>query len=332
MKNYLFSEAAAFFPLVIVLLLGGCGTPAYEPAEKDPPDQIPETPAVSPDNILETVTWNIERYGSADNVQQTKNAVRVMDSLNADLFALQEIHSRKALGDLLKPLTGYDGFTSAHVNKGQKMAFVYNTNTIDSVEAGAVLDVRETYRKDWEYYWANGRTPMYFRFDFTSAEGQTTEFFAVVIHGKANTGDNAGEYAQAYERRQKAAEGLYYYLLDKQPNARIILLGDYNDDVDASLYYYQRNDFAPTPYGEFRKDGQNFNIATHVLSNNKESSSVNYRKEGNLVDHITMSNELFPLYIDESADVYDAPLTYIPNYESTTSDHLPVWAKFDVTQ
>lgn len=332
MKNYPFLKTSSFILIAIILLLGGCGTPAYEPAEKHKPGELSETPAVPPDNILETVTWNIERYGSADNAQQTKNVIRVMDSLDADLYALQEIHSSDALGELLKPLTGYEGFTAGHVYKGQKIAFVYNTNTIDSLEAGAVLDVREPYRQDWKYYWANGRTPMYFRFDYTSVEGQTTEFFAIVIHGKANTGRSAEEYEEAYERRREAAEGLYYYLLEEQPDANIILLGDYNDDVDESLYYYSQNNFAPTPYTEFMKDRQNFKIITRILSSNKESSSVNFLKEGNLVDHITMSDELFRLYIDESAEIYDAPLEYIPNYESTTSDHLPVWAKFNITR
>lgn len=53
-------------------------------------------------------------------------------------------------------------------------------------------------------------------------------------------------------------------------------------------------------------------------------------EEGDLIDHVTMSDELFRFYIDESAAVYDAPLNYISDYEATTSDHLPVWAKFDV--
>ncbi|MDZ7681953.1 MAG: hypothetical protein U5J63_09660 [Fodinibius sp.] len=44
-----------------------------------------------------------------------------------------------------------------------------------------------------------------------------------------------------------------------------------------------------------------------------------------------MSNELFDNYVQNSTAVYDAPQSYIDNYGETTSDHLPVWAKFDIT-
>src|SRR5699024_10973728 len=106
--------------------------------------------------------------------------------------------------------------------------------------------------------------------------------------------------------------------------ANIILLGDYNDDVDESLYYDSEDQFGATPYDDFVDDSLNFSVVTGLLSENRESSSVNYLEEGDLIDHITISDELFRLYIRESADVYEDPLTYIPDYESTTSDHLPV--------
>jgi hypothetical protein len=232
-------------------------------------------------------------------------------------------------------MTGYHGFTADFINKGQQMAILYNTNTIDSLEAGEIraAKVRETYREDWEYYWANGRPPLFFRFDYSN-NGEQTEFFAVVIHAKANYGD----YKESYERRQMAAEGLYYYLMDEHPNANIILLGDYNDDVDESIYYEEQNDeevYQDTPYDEFTVDTQNFRIVTQVLSENRQTASINYRNEdgeGDLIDHINMSDELFNLYIDGSADIYEAPLEYIPDFESSTSDHLPVWAKFDLAQ
>lgn len=328
MKNRTITSISPFLFLTVVLFFYSCGTPGYEPGEEDPPGgEIPQTEPVIPDGILETVTWNIEWYGANDNFRQTKNAVRVMDSLDADLFALQEIHSREALATLLEPLTGYHGFTAGHVSKGQKMAFVYNTHTIDSLEAGAITDVREEYQQKWEHSWANGRTPLYFRFNYTFKE-TTIEYYAVVVHGKANTAD----HGESYKRRQRAAEGLFYYLMDEKPNANIILLGDYNDDVDESLYYHEPGNFSETPYDEFVEHPRHFDVITHALSLKKESSSLNYMEEGNLIDHITVSDELFPFYMDESAAVYDAPLKYITNFESTTSDHLPVWAKFDMTR
>lgn len=309
--------------------------------EEEELKEISSTEPVAPDGILETVTWNTEWYGNegngpGDEFQQTKNMVRVLDSLDADLYAMQEIFSQKAFNEIAEPMTGYNGFTADFINKGQKMAFLYNTNTIDSLEAGEIsaAEVREVYREDWEYYWANGRPPLFFRFNYT-ANGEQTEFFVVIIHAKANYGKNAEDYRESYERRQEAAEGLYHYLMDEHPNANIILLGDYNDDVDESIYYEEKNDeevYQETPYDEFAEDTQNFRIITKVLSENKQTASINYMDEGDLIDHITMSDELFNFYIEGSAAIYEAPLEYIPDFESSTSDHLPVWAKFDMAQ
>lgn len=328
MRSYYLSRSIIFFVLPVILFINACGTSSPQPGnEENPPEEIPSTEAVPPDGILEAVTWNIERYGSNESFEQTQNAVWVLDTLDADLYALQEIHSQEALDNLLDPLTGYKGFTAEHVNRGQQMAFIYNTNTIDSLEAGPISNVRDEYQQDWEYAWANGREPLYFRFNYISDEEQTTEFFAVVIHAKANTSN----YRESYERRQQAAEGLYYHLMDEQPNANIILLGDYNDDVDESIFYYDDPDnFAETPYDEFMENSQNFEVVTHILSKAGESSYLGEEGGKDLIDHIMMSDELFQLYIDGSADVYDAPLNYIPDFEESTSDHLPVWVKFEM--
>lgn len=331
----------SFYLTAILILLVSCGTP-YEAEEdtgeeqQEDEEQIEQNDPVSPDGVLETVTWNIEGYGDgtygsenwgpSNEHQQTKNVLQVADSLKADLYAFQEIYSQQALEDISENMKGYKGFVANHINGKQKMAFIYNTNTIDSLEAGSISDVREEYQSDWSYYWASGRTPLFFRFNYTY-QNTTQEFYAVVIHGKANTGSNSEEYAEAYQRRQKAAEGLYYYLKDNKPDANIILLGDYNDDVDQSIYYEGDNVYQETPYDEFVEDTENFEVITKKLSDAGESASINY---DDIIDHITISDELFDEHVQNSTLIHD-PRSYINSYGSTTSDHLPVWAKFDVT-
>lgn len=324
------------FPYVLtalLLVLCSCGNP-HNP-EEDPGEEKEEAPIeqndpVPSDGILETVTWNLLWYGTnnrspSDKELQTKNIVEVADSLNADLFAFQEVANQEALDDIVQYMNGYSGFTANHVPRNQKMAFVYNTNAIDSLDAGSISNVREDYQNEWSYYWANGRTPLFFRFKYKNSD---QEFYAVVIHAKAHTGENSQEYAESYERRKKAAEGLYYYLQANKPDANIILLGDYNDDVDQSIYYEETPDnYAQTPYYQFVNDTDNFDVLTKKLSDEGESASINHE---DLIDHITISNELFDEHVQNSTLIHD-PRAYIEDYEKTTSDHLPVWAKFEVT-
>lgn len=326
----------SYFLTALLLVLVSCSTP-YQPedTEEEQEEQIEQNDSVPPDGVLETVTWNLLGFGTgftgpSDWDLQTKNIVEVVDSLDADLYAFQEVADQDALDDIVQYMTGYSGFTASHVPRDQKMAFVYNTNAIDSLEAGPIddADVREAYQNEWDYYWASGRTPLFFRFKYKNSD---QEFYAVVIHGKANYGENSQEYAEAYERRQKAAEGLYHYLQDNKPDANIILLGDYNDDVDKSIYYIEENNediYQETPYDEFVEDKDNFDVITKKLSDAGESTSINYE---DIIDHITISNELVDEHIQNSTEVYENPQSFIDNYGNTTSDHLPVWAKFDIT-
>lgn len=307
-----------------------CGTP-YQPEEKEESKEIAKTDEVPPDGILETVTWNLNWYGAdfngpSDQELQTKNIIQVIDSLDADLYAFQEVNEQEDLNNIVDNMRGYRGFI-AEFSQGQKMAFAYNTNTIDSLEAGLIVSAPDEYDDDWEYYWANGRVPLFFHFTYTY-EDHRKDFFAVVIHGKANVGSNDQEYAEAYKRRKKAAEGLYYYLKENKPNENIVLLGDYNDDVDESIYYSSSGNYEETPYYLFVNDTENFDVISKKLSDAGQSASINYE---DIIDHITISDELFNSYVKNSTSVYKAPMSYIDDYGNTTSDHLPVWAKFDIT-
>ena len=51
-----------------------------------------------------------------------------------------------------------------------------------------------------------------------------------------------------------------------------------------------------------------------------------------LIDQITVTNEVTPLYIPNSVDIED-PRSYISNYNATTaSDHLPVFSRYNFLQ
>lgn len=294
-----------------------------EPPEENSPQYPSPTESVAPDGILETVTWNLayygeDIYGSEEGIQRTKNILRIADSLKADLYGLQEIASQEGLDSLSKYMTGYRGFVAEHIDYNQKLAFLYNTNTIDSLSSGAITTGQD------EYDWA-GRLPLYFSFNY-NYQGTSTPIYAIVIHAKANTGDNASEYEEAYNRRVRAAESLYTYLQSEKPGARIILLGDYNDDVDVSIY----DDSSPSPYDDFVMAENSFLTVTESISQDNQSSYIagNY---SDLIDHIIISDELFNNYTASSEEIYFEAEEFIDDYVNTTSDHLPVWAKIDLS-
>ncbi|MGK7369524.1 MAG: hypothetical protein ACNS64_04865, partial [Candidatus Halalkalibacterium sp. M3_1C_030] len=192
----------------------------------------------------------------------------------------------------------------------------YNTNAIDSVSSGAITNGQDDY--DWA-----GRLPFYFSFNY-NYQGTSTPVYAIVIHAKANTDE------EAYNRRVRAAESLYTYLQSEKPDAHIILLGDYNDDVDVSIYDDGSSSPLPSPYEDFVTSENSFRAVTESISEANQSSYIagNY---SDLIDHIIISDELFDEYSSSSEEIYFDAESFIEDYVDTTSDHLPVWTKFDLT-
>lgn len=314
---------ALSLPFVITgcLVLQACDPTSTERSNGNTGSKEPDEPSteiklepVAPDGRLETVTWNLEWYGvdnkgPADEQIQSENILQVIDSLHADLYAFQEVHDQSDLNRIVEPMQGYRGFVADFIGYSQRMAFVYNTSTIDSISAGPIIEGQS------EYVWA-GRFPLYFEFNYTY-DNSTTSIYAIVIHAKAFDDE------ESYQRRKVAANDLYTYLNEQKPDARIIFLGDYNDDVDQSIYNGE-----PSPYQVFSENDQEFRVVTKIFSENGVSSTVNYQ---DMIDHITISNELYNRLIEQSEQVYSKAGDFIPDYGRTTSDHYPVWAKFDLS-
>jgi hypothetical protein len=88
--------------------------------------------------------------------------------------------------------------------------------------------------------------------------GITKQVRFVLIHAKANTSPTA----TAYARRKSGADTLNYTLNNLYPNDNIVLLGDFNDDLDQSI----TAGFTVSSYSTFNADAANFSSPTLALS------------------------------------------------------------------
>lgn len=273
---------------------------------------------VGTDNTFEAVTWNIEWLGTSgqgpsNESLQLANAAFIMSILNADFYALQEIRDQDTLDDLISALNGspgisttYTGFVAPHVGCCQRMAFVYNTETVTLRNLGGVTQGQS------EFAWA-GRIPFFLEFDAT-INGITRTIYSVNIHAKAFADQSS------YNRRVEAAGDLYDFFVDETGSDAILFLGDYNDDVDVSTFNENT-----TPYIDFAGDFRNFRILSKVLSDQKRASTVNGSE---MIDHITVSDELFEDIVEDDGILIHDPREYINNYGNTTSDHFPIVSIF----
>ena len=112
--------------------------------------------SIDPATTLEVVNWNIEWFGSArmeptnDNLQE-QNVKTILQSLNADVYAVSEIVSEARLANVVSQMPGYGYVISnygSHTNttvnppsalaEAQKLAFIYKTSVLSNISTTAL--------------------------------------------------------------------------------------------------------------------------------------------------------------------------------------------------
>lgn len=263
-------------------------------------------------DTLRIVTWNIEWYGSTSSgpsnvFRQRINAAEVLNRLAPDVIGLQEITSEEALEDLAERLDGeYAYYWPTHISQSQRMPYLVNTQSFDVLGSPFGWGSSE----GLDSFDFAGRFPYVMLTDY-KRENETHRMRFVNIHAKAFSD------LDSYNRRVSAARDLHRHINTNHFSENLVFLGDYNDDVDVSIYNERS-----TPYRPFVLDEDDFNIVTAELSERRLSSTVSF---GEMIDHITISNELEELVNKIDVMVFN-PENIIANYGNTTSDHYPIVA------
>ncbi|ADO69030.1 endonuclease/exonuclease/phosphatase family protein [Stigmatella aurantiaca] len=297
------------------------GTPDSGTPDSGTPDS--GTPDAGTPFPLSVGNWNLEWFGSttngpSDDSLQLSNVRAVMADAGIDFWALQEVVNAGTLAQLKQAMPGYDGFAandsrviygaSYYTASEQKPAVLFKSGTVQVLTAEIILT-------HFNYEFA-GRPPLQLRLRVT--RGNTSlEMFAIILHMKAQTGG-----IDDYNQRKAAGAALKQYLDSQLSNVRVIVLGDWNDDVDISIYR-DSGSYLPSPYQNFVEAPASYQFLTMPLSVSGVGSTVGY---STFIDHQLISNELFGDYVGNSTQVlYPA----IPNYANTTSDHYPIQSRFD---
>ena len=141
--------------------------------------------------------------------------------------------------------------------------------------------------------------------------------FSYNIHAKA-FGDR-----ESYARRQDAAVTLKQYLDERRRTANILVLGDFNDMLIESTYRGE-----PSPYIPFLEDDHYFAVTLPL----EEQGFISFLPGdfSSMIDHIISTRILTDIHINGAQRVENTG--YIGSFVTTTSDHAPVWTRFDFTQ
>jgi len=265
------------------------------------------------DSTFDVVTWNIEWFGSDNRGPapdlQISNVVEVVETIDAELYAFQEISNRSRFLDMAESLDNYRGFVSFYP-QDQQTAYLFKNSIVDSLDSGELREGQDSFD------WASGRFPLFFEFDATIGE-TTQRITSYNFHAKA-LGDRS-----SYNRRQNAAASLKEFLDDSKSNDNLIVLGDFNDQLNFSTYNQE-----VSPYSIFVED-ENYFAVTKSL---EDAGFVSFlgSQFRSMIDHIVVTNALIEGHLENAQRVEDT--SYIENFTTTTSDHAPVWSRFRLTQ
>ncbi|MFT2009038.1 T9SS-dependent choice-of-anchor J family protein [Pontibacter sp. 13R65] len=296
-------------------------------------------------NTLDIVTWNMEWFGSSstgpsDVELQYQNAKKVMQTLNADIFAFQEVSNDDLMRQLVGEMEGYDYVNSEVYSYSQKegsgtldpqkLYIVYKEDVV-TVKSEKVLlnklyqdilagQTLPNYPSSSDSFWASGRLPYMVQVDAVM-NGVAQRLHLVNIHARANSGTDVSRY----NMRDYDVKVLKDSLDAQYPNVNLVLLGDFNDDVDISVV-----NNLPSSYKVFVDDTEKYKAITYDLSTTGAYTYASGAYQS-FLDHILISNPLADEYVDQSIKIENQFLTSIPSFRRTTSDHLPLSARFTFT-
>jgi endonuclease/exonuclease/phosphatase family metal-dependent hydrolase len=267
---------------------------------------------VSRGRTADVSTWNLEWFGSSDTTRgprdknrQIRSVRQVIDSLRADVVAVQEVLTAEALQRVSDSLSGtWSYLFASDIPSDQKLGFVYNTATVTPVSSGlAVVGAGDA--------WAGGRFP--YRLTCTIGQGASARRMVIfTVHGKATDSVTA---EQDYNRRKNDYEAFHAYLRDFYADSLVVIAGDFNDISTASVV----NETYASPFSAFINDAENWHVPTKELEERGLSSFVGFNRS--FLDHIIVSNEVRPFV---HRTFVEAPTAYLSSYTSTVSDHVPV--------
>ena len=284
--------------------------------------QAVSVPARGSATTLDIASWNLEWFGDTvngptDEALQLSNVRDVIGGTDFDIWGLEEVVSTAQFKSLVSQLPGYAGFVandpmvvngaayySDFSNLEQKVGLVYKTSIASVLGAAVILT-----QNDYDFA---GRPPLEVKLRI-SLNGGTEDVVIIVMHPKCCSD------ASSYQRRVNASNALKTYLDATYPTQKVWVIGDWNDDVDTSIYPVN-----PSPYQNFVTDSARYTVQTKALSDAGIASTVNYP---DMIDHHMNTNEVAATYIASSVEVYRVD-AFVPSYGTTTTDHYPVLSRY----
>ncbi len=277
-------------------------------------------PAVGGTGTFEAATWNIEWFGNTNNgppneAIQFANVLEIIRAADIDLWAVQEISSPATFHTLLDSLGApYAGFLATE-SVTQRIGFIYKSDIVSI--RGTPTHILESFSADFA-----GRPPLQFEADLSVGDISRRVTF-ITVHMKAFADSDS------YNKRAAASNRLKNHIdFTSLSSKMVFVLGDFNDRLTSSI-----TSGRPSPYANFVQDTDGYTFLTMELEQSGRNTFCfsSLCGSGSTIDQLLVTNELAPLYEPGSADHFIELVQQVTGYTSSTSDHLPTFALFNLS-
>jgi endonuclease/exonuclease/phosphatase family metal-dependent hydrolase len=330
--------------VLLMLALAACGRAPRERPDGGTPDGGTPPPLGYDGGGLRVGGWNVEflgdaLYGPDDEELQLRNVRSVLADAGFDVVGLVEVVEAGAFQRLLADLPEYGGVLASDTARvvgaascgsggaspcyttfEQKPALLYR-RSLAAVRSAELILTESGYFSDLA-----GRPPLRVDLD-VARDGGAEPLVVIVLHLKA--------YAtyDDWVKRRNASGHLKAYLDARLPDEKVMVIGDWNDDLDQSTARDPGSpgQYLPSPFENFLQDAARYRFVTDVLTEAGQGTTVGY---GSTIDHHLVTNELEPQLVPGSVTVlhpeqWGDPAYAGGQYRSTTSDHWPVGSAFE---
>ena len=263
------------------------------------------------DSTFEVVSWNIEWFPK--NGQVTADSVKtILQSLAADVYALQEIDDTTLLKQVVSTIPGYAcHFKFSHYGG---LAYVYNTNT---VQVNAKYEIYTS-----QPYWnAFPRSPQVLELTFNN------EDYVIIDNHLKCCGDGVldlNDTSDEENRRLRAVNLLKTYIDSIFSNDKVIVVGDWNDILTDPT--------SNNVFNSFLNDSDYLFVDFPIALGS--SANFSFPTWPSHLDHILISDELFADFSKPNSELscirIDDYMSSWSAYDYNISDHRPVGLKLEV--
>lgn len=281
-------------------------------------------------DTLDVVNWNLEWFADGDThdaTRQVQKTQQLMNIIDADVYALCEIVNTDSLQNMVARLNGDYGYIVSQFGSfaydpgspdyatAQKLALVYRKSVVRNATGRPLLRSSQ----NAYYNFSSGRFPFLVQAEVKGRDGDWKPVSFIVLHAKAYS-----DYSSC-QRRLWGANEMKDTLDTYFSNARFLIAGDFNDDLNGTICGPGNN----STYINIVKDStdnNSYHSPTLPLSLSGEYSIEGF---SNLIDHVVASNEMYRYYLPGSArSLRTSVQSWVDDYENDVSDHYPILSRY----